>query len=278
MSFIKSILNNIFVKNIAIAIGLVAFVLIATFISINIYTNHGEQYPVPDFRGLTEDQFSELIKEKGFRYNIIDSAHVDDFLPGAVIEQIPEPGSMVKENRNIHFTIKAIAPEKVQVPNLVDYSLRNAKVILESYGLVAGELIYVPSEFRNLVLQQLFKGKPVEPGTTVLKGSIIDLHIGKGLSSVRTNVPDLSELTLDEAQSYAGSVSLNIGASIFDESVLTAEDSVAAFVWKQHPSSEKGQRIPLGSSIDVWLSVDTIKLYPELQVDSLELDDKTIIE
>ncbi|MBK3516962.1 PASTA domain-containing protein [Carboxylicivirga marina] len=260
MSFIKILFNNVFVKNILIAIVVITFALIATFVSLNIYTNHGEYYPVPDFRGLTQEQFSELIKEKGFRYNIIDSAHVDGFLPGAVIEQIPAPGSMVKENRNIHFTIKAIAPERVQIPNLIDYSLRNAKVILESYGLVTGELIYVPSEYRNLVLQQLYKGKPVEPGTVVLKGSVIDLHIGKGLSTERTNVPDLTALTLEEAQSYSVSVSLNVGAVIYDESVQTAEDSTAATIWQQQPSAETGERIPLGSSIDIWLSVDTAKV------------------
>ena len=260
MSSIKSLLNNVFVRNIVLAIVVITLVLIATFVSLNIYTHHGEYYTVPDFKGLTEDQYSKLIEEKGYRYNIIDSVHLDGYLPGAVIEQIPAAGSLVKENRNIHFTIKAISPEKVQIPDLIDYSLRNAKVILESYGLVAGELIYVPSEYRNLVLQQLYKGKPVEPGTVVIKGAIIDLHIGKGLSTERTNVPDLKALTLEEAKSYVVSVSLNIGASIYDESILTAEDSIAAVIWKQQPSAESGARIPLGSSVDVWLSVDTAKV------------------
>ncbi len=264
MSFLKSLIKNVFVKNIVIAMIVVVATLSATFISLNIYTHHGEYYSVPDFRGLTEDQFSELIEEKGFRYKIIDSVHVENFLPGAVIEQIPAAGSMVKENRNIHFTIKSVTPEKVQIPNLIDYSLRNAKVILESYGLVTGELIYVPSEYRNLVLQQLFKGKPVEPGTVVLKGSVIDLHIGKGLGTERTNVPDLSSLTHEEAQSYAVSVSLNVGAVIYDESVQTPKDSLAAVIWKQQPSFETGTRIPLGSSIDIWLSVDSTKIFPEL--------------
>jgi beta-lactam-binding protein with PASTA domain len=273
MSDMKNLMNNVFVKNIVIAIGVITMVLIATFVSLNVYTNHGEYYPVPDFRGLTEDQFSKLIQEKGFRYNIIDSVHIDGALPGAVIEQIPAPGSMVKENRNIHFTIKAVAPEKVQIPNLIDYSLRNAKVILESYGLIAGELIYVPSEYRNLVLQQLYKGKPVEPGTVVLKGSIIDMHIGKGLSTERTNVPDLKALTLEEAQSYSVSVSLNVGAVIYDESVQTAEDSLTATIWQQQPSAETGARIPLGASIDIWLSVDSTKLYPELFPPEVEVEE-----
>jgi len=266
MSPYKSFINNVFVKNIILAIVVIALALIATFVSLNIYTRHGEYYTVPDFRGLTETQYSKLIEEKGYRYNIIDSVHLDGYLPGAIIEQIPSAGSLVKENRNIHFTIKAVSPEKVQIPNLVDYSLRNAKVILESYSLVIGELIHVPSEYRNLVIQQLYQGKPVVPGTVVTKGATIDLHIGKGLSSIRTNVPDLTALTLDEARSYTASVSLNIGASIYDESIQTTEDSLAAVVWQQQPSADTGERIPLGSSVDVWLKVDSAK------VDSAEVD------
>ena len=66
-------------------------------------------------------------------------------LPGVVVEQTPSAGEKVKKNRTIFFTINAYAAEQVQMPNLVDYSLRNAKVILESYGLELGDLIYIPS-------------------------------------------------------------------------------------------------------------------------------------
>ena len=260
MSFFKSFISNIFVKNIILAGVVITLVLITIFISLGVYTRHGEYYIVPDFRGLTKDQYSKLIEDRGFRYNIIDSVHLEGYLPGAIIEQIPEAGSRVKENRNIHFTIKALSPERVQIPNLIDYSLRNAKAILESYGLATGELIYVPSEYRNLVLQQLYKGKPVAPGTVVNKGAVIDLHIGKGLGTELTNVPDLTALTLEEAQRYAVSVSLNIGVSIYDESIQTAEDTCAAFIWKQQPPAETDAQIPLGSSLDVWLSVDTVKV------------------
>lgn len=256
----KFITSKQFAKHIALAVGFITVALIATFISLNTYTNHAEYYPVPDCRGLTEDQFSELIKEKGFRYKIIDSVHTDNFQPGAVIEQIPAVGSMVKKNRNIHFTIKAIAPERVQTPNLVDYSLRNAKVILESYGLVPGELIYIPSEHTNNVLGQHYKGKPIKPGTMVNKGSVIDLLIGKGLSRELTNIPDLTGLSLEEARSYLTSASLNIGAYMYDESVTTAEDSLTASIWKQQPTVDSGAKIPLGSSINIWLSVDSAKI------------------
>lgn len=268
MSFLKFLISKVFFKHLAMALGLLTLVLISTFIGLNIYTHHGEAYEVPDFSGLTEAQFQEIIEQKEFRYNIIDSVHFDDILPGAVVEQIPHPGAMVKKNRTIHFTINALTPEQVQVPNLVDYSLRNAKVILESYGLKTGELIYVPSEYTNLVLGQHYEGKAISPGTYVQKGSVIDLLIGQGLSKEKTNIPDLTGLSIDEARFACQSASLNIGAYMYDETVLTAEDSLFAFIWKQHPEPLEGSRLQLGSSIDVWLSMDSAKIMP----DTLNID------
>nr|WP_319399336.1 PASTA domain-containing protein [uncultured Carboxylicivirga sp.] len=273
MSFLKFLISKVFLKNLGIAVGILAILLIGTFISLNIYTLHGVTQPVPNCTGLTQDQFEELLKEKNFRFNIIDSVHITGFTPGAVVEQIPAEGSRVKKNRTIHFTINAYSAEKVQMPNLSSYSLRSAKAILESYGLKTGELIYIPSEYTNEVLGQHYKGKPIEPGTSVEKGSVIDLLLGQGLSDKKTNIPDLTGLAAEEARHFLVSVSLNLGATIYDSTVVTQDDSLFAFIWKQRPLPEEGSRIPLGASIDVWLSTDSSKILPDtLSIDSLSLN------
>ncbi len=263
MSFFKSLFNKQILKHSSLAIGAIILFVIIVFISLSIYTRHGDSYEVPDFKGLTEAQFKEIIEDKDFRYLITDSIHVDGATPGAVVEQLPEPKERVKKNRTIHFTINAVSAEKVQVPNLVDYSLRNAKVILESYGLELGELVYAPSEYTNLVLGQLFEGKPVEPGTQILKGSIINLVVGNGLGSTRTNIPDLFGLRIDEAKNLCQTSSLNIGAVIYDETIISKSDSLIAIIWKQNPEPKPGTRLRLGSSIDVWLSLDSTKTLPD---------------
>jgi len=273
MSFLKFLISKVFLKNLGIAIGVIILLLIGTFIILNAYTLHGITQPVPDCTGLVQEQFEELLEEKDFRFNIIDSVHVDGFTPGAVVEQIPKAGSQVKKDRTIHFTINAYSAEKVQVPNLTSYSLRSAKAILESYGLKAGQLIYIPSEYTNEVLGQHYMGKAIEPGTSVEKGSVIDLLLGQGLSDKKTNIPDLTGLAAEEARHFLVSVSLNLGATIYDSTVITQDDSLFAFIWQQRPIPEPGSRIPLGSSIDVWLSTDSSKIMPDtLTVDSLAID------
>lgn len=279
MSFIKFLISKVFIKNLCIAAGVLSLLLIGTFITINIYTLHGVTQPVPDCTGLTQDQFAELLKEKKFRFNVIDSIHINDFVPGAVVEQIPQAGSQVKKNRTIHFTINAYSAEKVQVPDLTSYSLRSAKAILESYGLKTGELIYIPSEYTNEVLGQHYKGKAIVPGTSVEKGSVIDLLLGQGLSDKKTNIPDLTGLAAEEARHFLASVSLNLGATIYDSTIVNQDDSLFAFIWKQRPIPEPGSRVQLGSSIDVWLSTDSLKLMPNsILSDTLTLDSPNIAE
>ena len=263
MSIVKIIFSKKFAKHIAIVIilGFLFFGLI--FWGLNIYTRHGEHFETPDFTGLTEQQFKHLIEKHDLRYDIIDSVYINTQPPGIVIEQTPKAGSLIKKNRKIFFTINAWTAEKVRMPNLLDYSVRNARVLLESFGLKTGKLIYVPSEYTNLVLGQHYQGKPIEPGTPLEKGSTIDLLVGKGLSNQTTFVPDLTGLSLDEAKETCHNLSLNLGAIIYDTTVVTQKDSLLAFIWKQRPESTPDNQLRLGASIDVWLSTDSSYILPD---------------
>lgn len=260
MSRWKIFLNKTIWKHVGIIAGIGIAILILIFSSLNIYTHHGQSTPLPDFTGLTEAQLQNLVKTRKLRYTIIDSVHIDNAPKGVVIEQVPSPGEFVKKKRLVFLTINAWTEEQVSVPNLTDYSLRNARVILESFGLKTGELVYIPSEYTNLVLGQHYKGKPVQPGTLVPKGTTIDLLIGRGLSHETTPVPSLVGLDIANVRRMVQNLYLNIGATIFDEAILTPEDSLKAFVWKQNPPAEPGFYLNLGASIDIWLTLDETRL------------------
>ncbi len=270
MSVLKFFISKKFFTHLGLAFGLLILLLIITFTSISIYTHHGESFATPDFSGLTEQQFIDLIQQKELRYKIIDSVHVSDLTPGVVVEQTPKPGSFVKINRTIFFTINAYSAEQIAMPKLTELSLRNAQVTLESYGLRVGQLIYIPSEYTQLILGQHYNGKPIEPGTLIAKGASIDLLVGQGLSNEKTEIPDLQGLTLEEALSLCQSNSLNIDVTLYEDTVSSQEDSLRAFIWKQLPEANVGKKLRLGSSLDIWLTIDSTRLLPDtLVTDSL---------
>jgi hypothetical protein len=263
MSFFKTIFSKAFAKHLGIVIIAAILVFLLTFWVIKLYTRHGKGFEAPDFAGLTEKQCKHLIEDNELRYDIIDSVYIGEEPPGVVIEQTPNAGSTVKKNRTIFFTINSWTAEKVQVPDVIDYSVRNARVMLESFGLEVGDLIYVPSEYTNLVLGQHYKGKPIEPGTPLERGDIIDLIVGQGLSNRTTSVPDLKGLHFEEAKQISQDLSLNIGAQIFDSTIVSRKDTLNAFIWQQRPKGTSGSRLRLGSSIDIWLTTDSSYIMPD---------------
>ncbi len=257
MSLIQFFKSKQFYRHLSIAFGVVILGLTTVFVGLNIYTRQGKTITVPLIKGLTEQQIISGLEKRELRYTIIDSIHNPDLPPGVIVEQIPTEGSKVKKDRMLFITINAFSAEQVRMPALVDYSLRNAKVMLESLGLKVGRIIYVPSEYTNLVMGQKFNGRDIAAGASLPKGSEIDLIVGQGLSSEQTSVPDLIGLTLDEARQYLNSgTNLTIGAIICDETILTQTDSIMAIIYKQTPAAEEGALIRQGSSLNVWLSTN----------------------
>ncbi len=261
MNLLKFLISKRFLIHIASAFALIIVLLIATFISLSIYTHHQESQATPDFTGLTEEQLTDIIQQNNLRYKIIDSIHIQGKTAGAVVEQTPKPGAKIKENRTIFFTINAYSAEQVPMPKLTDFSLRNAQATIESYGLKVGQLIYIPSKYTQLILGQHYNGKPIEPGTLISKGSTIDLLVGKGLSEETTNIPNLIGLNYAEATKLCQSNMLSIDISIYDETVANDIDSAQAFIWRQSPTFND-EKIRLGSSLDIWLTNDSTKLHP----------------
>ncbi len=252
---LQKFFNHYIVRNVLILLLIGFFLCYGSLVFLRHYTHHGEALSVPDVRGLTLAEAQKVLQAQKMRCQLSDSVYVTSVKPGAVYIQNPEPSFKVKEKRNIFLTINAMAPEKVKMPDVVGVTLRQAKTILESQGLNIGVLKPVPDIAKNNVLKQLYKGKEIRKGTSILKGAEIDLVVGAGLSDERTSVPNLVGLTLTEARNEATKYSLNISV-IYDNSVTTSVDSIKAFIFQQRPLSTANAMLQLGSAIDVWMTVD----------------------
>ena len=226
-------------------------VIWGTFQGLNAYTNHGETITVPDMRGLTVEQVGRQLNNKHPNYVVHDSTYVVDKLSGVVLEQDPAPKAKVKERRKIYLTINANNPPKVEMPDLQDKSLRQAKMELASKGLKVGELSYEPDLAQNAVLEQKHNGEKIEPGDEIAKGSIIDLVLGDGLGDTQVDIPKLVGLTYEEARFNLIGNSLNVGLVKANE---TVKDTLSAYVVKQIPSYQKYKKLNMGESVDLFLS------------------------
>lgn len=276
MTLFKFLTSKTFIKHFLYAFGIITALLILTFLILKVYTHHGQALSVPDFTGLTLEEVKIKAKKNKMRIEISDSIFNNNRPKGTVIEQNPLAGFKVKKNRRIFLIINASNPEKVKMPNIVGVSHRQAEAVLKNAGLEIGRLIHVPDIAVNNVLKQKFNGVEIVEGDLVPKGSKIDLVLGMGLSDQKTQIPDLEHYTLENAKNRILRSALNIGAVIYDESIIDKTDSIEARVWRQYPSFKDNKLLRLGSTVDLWLTVDSAILYPETRMqiaDSLVINE-----
>lgn len=252
---------------ISILVG--GLILWISFKSLNVYTHHGETIVVPDFSNVKIDELDKFIADKTLKYQIIDSVFDSKVAAGVVIKQDPEMNASVKQFRTVYLTVSSKLPPLVKMPNVVDASMRQALAMLESYGLKAGKRTFRPDPCVNCVLSQSTKGKKIEPGTLVPKGTVIDLVLGQGQDGEKINIPCLYGLSRQEASEKIAEAGFSEG-SINCGDCKTNADKEKARVIRQDPPCSSDVMLDPGSSIDLYMSikpkaatVDTSSVYDE---------------
>lgn len=259
-NLIRYIEERIVLRNFILAFLILVFGTAIIMQILKIYTRHNHSLSVPDFAGLTLIEAQEVAGKRDLRIEVFDSVFLSDFEKGTVIEQHPRAGFKVKKNRKIFLTMNAVNPEKVVMPDLVDLTLLQARAKLESFGLKVGRISYKPHMAINMVLEQRMNQREITPGDSVVKGARIDLVLGKGMSDEQTSVPNLVGLTLEKANILASERFLSVGAAVHDLTIVSDEDESKAIIFKQKPEPGPDMTLPLGSAIDVWITLDSAKV------------------
>lgn len=225
------------------------------------YTLHNVAMRVPDLQGLSFAEAEEVLKKRELQAVVIDSVYTSAAAKGAVVDQDPDPGVEVKPGRKVYLVINASQPKMMNMPNLVDLSKRQALSVADILGLKVKELVYKPDPCTDCVIEQLYKGEPIAPDARIRRGEAITLVLGSGEKGERVPVPDLRGLAMTDVRMALNMASLNVGLVVECKGCNTVADSAFARVVRQSPNSGNN-RITLGSSIDLWLTTDTLGLRP----------------
>lgn len=251
-SFWKDSFIAFILKRIVLALFLLVVLSWITLIMIDQYTRKGEAVPVPDLRGLFEEEAANLLRSHNLYVLVIDSVYDKNKELGTIIEQIPAAGSSVKKNRSIFLILNKRQLKTIPMPEVSDISFRQADALLRSLGLKVAYVEYQPSEFKDLVIDVRHNGRHIEPGTRLAEGSQVVLVVGSGVGDAVGNVPFLLGSTLITARSEAIASSYIIGAVNYDLPPNNNEETYR--VYRQMPTP--GDFTPEGTRINLWLTKD----------------------
>ena len=276
-STMKEVFRFIFSKrfplHLLLAGASLIIILFLAFAWMSNYTEHGDTQPVPDLVNMDVSEAQRLIEQENLRLEVEDSVFVEDAVPGTVVSQNPpatylDPKdstvqlNMVKSQRKVYVSIASYLPPKVEVPDLVGKSKRSALNLLEIIGLRVGQMRYEPDQVcTDCVLEQLYDGQPIAPGTRLFKGESIVLVLGRK-DAQYVSIPKIEGFTYAEAQNILNRVSLNLGGVIGGcDECETKRDTMESFVLRQLPAW--GSSTSLGTPIEVHLTQDPSLLEKE---------------
>lgn len=243
-------------KHLLAAVIIVIALIAGAVIFLDVATKHNQELQVPDLSNMTVDEAKAEAGLNDMVIEVTDSVFVKRMKRGTVYRQNPAPGSKVKSGRRISLTINAVNAKRITMPNLVGFSMRQAKAELLSRGLVLGRLIYVQDMATNNVLRQLYDNNEIAPGTMIDSESVVDLVLGLNGYDFVTYVPDVVGLKCMSAVDAVHDNSLNIKSLKFDKSVKEYDDSLNAKVYKQLPEPSDSIHVNMGSEVTLYLTID----------------------
>lgn len=181
MSFIKFISSTTFLKQILLAIVALVVFCFLLLKWLDFTTNNGEFIVVPNLKGKSLQTVEIELRDNDLAMEIQDSANYNPNYPKySVIEQNPEAGSKVKENRKIYLILNPSGYRKVAVPEVVRRTYRQAKPTLEALGFEVGEITYRDDIGKDVVLEMRHEGEKINSGKLLPLTTKIDLVLGNG--------------------------------------------------------------------------------------------------
>ncbi len=165
--------------NILMMMAVAAFLVLFAFFFLDVWTNHGRTTVVPEIRKMAFNEAVATLDDCGLEYEISDSVYDVNSKPGAVKEVWPRPGSRVKPNRTVYLTINSFTPRQITITQtLTGVSSRQAITYLESLNIKNIRIVYVPSNFPDLVEGATYQGQSIVPGMKIPVNANIVLEVG----------------------------------------------------------------------------------------------------
>lgn len=219
-----------FLYNLGLLIIVSAVLYWAFFVLLNIYTRHGKSLATPSLIGLSLEEANKIIKENNLAIDV-DSSYDADIAPLIILSQRPDSGFRIKKEHTIAVTVNKILPPSIPMPSLINLSYRSALMLLETSKLKLKDTVMRPDIAQGAVLDQLFKGNSIQPGSSIPQGSEITLVVGFNAGSFEIDVPNVVGLSYAEAIALLSGNNLNY-YTFFEGHI---SDTTNAVVFEQDP-------------------------------------------
>ncbi|MDP6570798.1 MAG: PASTA domain-containing protein [Candidatus Marinimicrobia bacterium] len=210
------------------------------------YVGFDNEHYLPDVRGEYLEKASYQLNMLGFPVENIVVPFSELYKPGTVIKMFPRAFTKVKEGRTIDLTVAGMV-EDIQIPHLVNMSLRNAKIVINDMGLGVDTVIY---EFDSQVEEGRITFQLPRKGQVVKSSTNITLGVSKGSPPDYYIIPDVVNMSLRKAEEEILKNGLRVGNISFEYQPELLRNTVI------EQDKTAGMRVTFPATINILVSTD----------------------
>ena len=210
------------------------------------YVGYNNEHYLPDVRGEYLEKATYQLRSLRFNTKPILIPYSESHTPGTVIKMFPRAFTKVKEGRTIDLTI-AGKDEDIEIPDISNLSLRNAKLTLTKLGLGIDTIIY---EYDNVISDGYISFQLPRKGQTVKSSTNMTLGVSRGAPPDYYIIPDIVNYSLTRARKSIINEGLRVGEITYE----FQPELVPNTVIEQNMTA--GMRVSFPASISLLISTD----------------------
>lgn len=228
----------------AVVIAAICFGVYFVFNAFKDQEKEDDQIDLPTFVGMNyESEIKGKYKDFVFTITPGDDSSKE---AGVVLQQSPSGGLKVKKGKEVFLTVNKYGEteEPVVIPEFKGEQQNDAFNQLKEMGLVP-KLEMINDE--QTATGYVIKTDPAA-GSTVNKGDTVTVYVSKGPATEQATVPDILDISLEEAKSLLTQSGLRVGDVTYDDESDKSKDTVL------NCSPEVGKKINKDSAVNLVVS------------------------
>ncbi len=210
------------------------------------YVGYNNEHYLPDVRGEYLEKATYQLRSLRFNTKPTLIPYSESHTPGTVIKMFPRAFTKVKEGRTIDLTIGG-KDEDIEIPDISNLSLRNAKLTLTKLGLGIDTIMY---EYDNVISDGYISFQLPRKGQTVKSSTNMTLGVSRGAPPDYYIIPDIVNYSLTRARKSIINEGLRVGEITYE----FQPDLVPNTVIEQNMTA--GMRVSFPASINLLISTD----------------------
>ncbi len=258
---IRTVTVSAVAYTLAFLLGLLGIVFIVSRfqnIKDNLNAFSDVQHRIADYTGLQADAVAQSLTEKGFQVQKVP-VESDAYPVGYVVGQNFEEGTIIEDRAVIQLEVSSLTGSFV----LEDYAGDDYRDVGAKLGSLGIQVTYTPIASGKYKEQKVVRTSP-DAGSIVVAGDDVVVYYSSGVLFEKVSVPNLSGLTLQQAQKKLEQAGLRLG-TVYPEPGSDITDLVSGFPQTLVISAERTSApapTPPPEEESVFASETVVEQYP----------------